>query len=183
MVGILSGSPGMNIKVELMTFNNFKPYGCMLSYPGDEQPDIAREDLDYWKRPMSLSGLHSDGELSFMRVKRREILLQKLDRLPESAELYLSLDGCASVYFVAAPVTGGNAEPKMSEIKAFIYSGNGGVLINPEVWHCTPFPLAHDADFFLGLRSNVILKNEAEISVGENQFFSHEFNERIGIEL
>ena len=76
----------MNVKVEMMTFDNFEPYGCMLSYPSDEEPDITRDDLDYWKHPMSLSGLHSDGELSFMRVKRREILLRKLDRLPNSAE-------------------------------------------------------------------------------------------------
>ncbi|MBI9106095.1 MAG: ureidoglycolate lyase [Spirochaetales bacterium] len=173
----------MNIKIELMTFDNFKPYGCMLSYPSDEQPDITREDLDYWKRPMSLSGLDSDGEFSFMRVKRREIILRKLDRLPASAELYLSLDGCSSVYFVAAPSSGANAKPDTHRIKAFLYSGPGGVLINPEVWHCTPFPLAHDADFFLGLRSNVILKNAMKITVGENQFFSHKFEERIGVEL
>jgi len=173
----------MKIKVELMTHENIKPFGCMLTYPEDEQPDIVREDLDYWKHPMDLSGFHSNGELSFMRVKRRKIIIEKLDRLEHSAELYLSLDGCASIYFVAPESPGGNTGADPQKIRAFLFSGRGGVLINPHIWHCTPFPLAHDADFFLGLRSNVILKKGNEISIGENQFYSHHLKEKIEIEL
>ena len=173
----------MKLNVELMTYDNFKSFGCMLSYPEDEAPDIVRDDLDYWKRPMDLSGFQADGELSFMRVKRREIVLRKLDKMTVSPELYLSLDGCACIYFVAPPASGENARPDTAEIRAFLYSGPGGVLIHPGVWHCTPFPLAHDADFFLGLSNKVILKKGNEISVGENQFFSHPISEPVGVSI
>jgi len=172
----------MKIKPVVMTYENFMPYGTMLSHP-EQSPDIAGHDLDYWKLPMKLGNFTGNGELSFMRVKRRDIATGMLDMLPESAELYLSLDGGASVYFVAPPAAGDEQKPDIGKIKAFLYSGPGGVLVNPGIWHWTPFPLSHDADFFLGLRNNVLIEEDGAIKQGENQVVYYELKEELEVEL
>ena len=172
----------MKIKAELMTYENFADFGTMLSYP-ETAPDISVDDLDYWKRPMPLDGLCGDGELSFMRVKSRPVETAMLDMLPESAELYLSLDGTASLYFVAPPLAGDDSGPDISRARAFLFSGRGGVLVTPGIWHWTPFPLAHDADFFLGLRNNVLIQKDGGIEQGEGQVIYKELNEKLEVVL
>jgi ureidoglycolate lyase len=173
----------MKIELHQMTYENFKPYGCLLSYPGDEEPDIAVDDLDYWKRPMDLSNFKSDGELSFMRIKQRGIVLDTLDMLPESAEIYISLDGRRSVFFAAPSKEGNSEEPNMEKLRAFIFSGPGGFMVNPGIWHWTPFPLSHNTDYLLGLRNNVLLKNDRVIEVGEGQILYFKLDEKVEVKL
>ena len=165
-----------------MTCEKFREFGMMLTCP-ETAPDISVDDLEYWKRPLSLSNFEGNGELSFMRVKKREPSTGMLDMLPESAELYLSLDGTASVYFVAPSEDGGTPAPDMKKLRAFIYSGRGGVLVNPGIWHWTPFPLARDADFFLGLRNNVLIEKDGGVVQGEGQVIYHELREKVEIDL
>jgi ureidoglycolate hydrolase len=173
----------MIVDLKPMTFDNFAKFGWLLKYPEDEKPDITVPDLDYWKKPMDLSGFKSDGEFSFMRVKKREILLTMLDVLHESIEVYLSLDGRSSIFFAAPALEGNVNKPDVSKIEAFIFSGPGGFAVKTGVWHWTPYPLSHDADFVLGLRNNVLIQKDGNIEVGEGQVIYQELDEPISVNL
>ncbi len=166
-----------------MTFENFEKFGWLIQYPDDQKPDISVPDLDYWKNPLDLSGFKADGEMSFMRVKKREISLNMLNVLYESLEVYLSLDGRSFVFFAAPGLPDDKNKPDESKIEAFLFSGPGGFAVKTGVWHWTPFPLNHDADFALGLRNNVLLKKDGKIEVGEGQVIYHELSESISVNL
>ena len=169
--------------IKPMTTENFKDFGWLLKYPADVEPDISIPDLDYWKNPMDLSNFKGDGELSFMRVKQRSVELKNLNYLPETIEIYLSLDGQRSVFFAAPGENGNSLKPDIDRLEAFLFSGPGGFAVKAGIWHWTPFPLTHDADYALGLRNNVILVQDGTISIGEGQMSSVELEESIKINL
>lgn len=166
--------------LKTMTGDNFAPYGTMLSYPEEIKPDVSIPDLDYWKIPLSLADLGKSGELTFMRVKRRKIQLKTLDMLTNSAELYLSLDGRSSIFFAAPDLEKTNI-PDLNELQVFLFSGPGGFIVNPGVWHWTPFPLSYDADFALGLQSNVLQKKGSQIEVSKDEIVYFNLDKPIDI--
>ncbi|MEI6875451.1 MAG: ureidoglycolate lyase [Spirochaetota bacterium] len=157
------------VQAKKLSVEGFKPYGWALLRP-DKPADIESASLRYWHDMVDLSNLGRLGTMGFMQMKRIPISCVTLQALPNSIEMYLSLDGKPSLFFVAPGDRSGKA-PDEARIEAFILEGGGSVIVEKGIWHVAPFPLSETSDFALGLHNTVILRkgdgfivNEKEIS-------------------
>lgn len=155
------------VQPKKLSIEGFKAYGWALLKP-DRPIDIETPTLRYWHDIVDLSNLGRLGMMGFMQMKRVPIACTTLQVLPNSIELYLSLDGKPSVFFVAPGVTG-NAAPDEARIEAFILEGGAGVVVQKGIWHVAPFPLTETADFALGLHNTVILRKGNGFTVDEKE--------------
>ncbi len=170
------------IKPQKLSDENFKPFGWVLKKP--EAPvDIESAHIRYWHNTVDLSNLGGMGMMGFMQVKRIPIILESLDVLFNSSEMYISLDGKPSIIFVAPSKAGNPKEPDESAVQAFYLEGGASVIVKQGIWHWTPFALAEEADFALGLKNNVILQDGSEFSVDDNEILYFTLPEAIGVEI
>lgn len=172
----------ITIRPKKLTDDNFKPYGWVLKKP-DKEVDIESPQLRYWHNTVDLSNLGDLGMMGFMQVKRIPIILENLDVLFNSIEMYISLDGKPSIIFVAPSKADNPKEPDLPALEAFYMEGGESVIVDQGIWHWTPFPLTEDADFALGLKNNVILQDGNEFSVDDNEILYFALPEPVGVEI
>ncbi len=170
------------LKPKKLTDDNFKPYGWVLKKP-DREVDIEGPQLRYWHHTVDLSNLNGMGMMGFMQVKRIPIILDTLDVLFNSIEMYISLDAKPSIVFVAPGKSDSPKEPDFTAIEAFYMEGGESVIVDQGIWHWTPFPLTETADFALGLKNNVILQDGNEFSVNDDEILYFTLPEPVGIEV
>ncbi len=170
------------ITPEKLTDSNFKDFGWVMKKP-ERNFDFETHWLQYWHNAVDLSNFTGDGLMGFMRMKRVPIKCEKLLVLYNSVEMYLSLDGKPSVVFVAAGKPGGDMEPDLNTLRAFILEDGAGVVVEKGVWHWSPFPLSEHADFALGLKNNVILQAGTEFSANNEEILYYDLETPIAIDL
>src|SRR5210317_198840 len=117
------------IKPQKLTDNNFKPFGWVLKKP-DKEVDIESPQLRYWHNTVDLSNLNGMGMMGFMQIKRIPIILESMDVLFNSIEMYISLDGKPSIIFVAPSKADSPREPDFSAIEAFYMEGGQSVIVD-----------------------------------------------------
>lgn len=157
-----------SIQARKLCVDAFKPYGWALMKP-DRPVDIESPTLRYWHDMVDLSNLGVRGTMGFMQMKRVPISCTTLQSLPNSIEMYLSLDGKPSVFFVAPGLKAGGPAPDEARIEAFILEGGASVIVEKGIWHVAPFPLTETADFALGLHNTVILRKGDGFTVDEKE--------------
>ncbi len=160
----------------------FQGFGQALLKP-DRPADIENPSLVYWHDMVDLSNLGSLGTMGFMRMKRQGIACTTLQALPNSDELYLSLDGKPSVFFVAPDRGGGMTAPDEGRLEAFVIEGGSGVLVEKGVWHVAPFPLTEFADFALALHNTVIVRKDGGFTVDAGEISYKTLHEAVTIIL
>jgi ureidoglycolate hydrolase len=169
-------------KPKKLSVEGFAPFGNVIMKP--ERPlDIESPFLRYWHDMADISNLGTMGTLGFMQMKRVPILCETLQVLPNSIELYLSLDGAPSVFFVAPPRSGSANLPDEDRIEAFLIEGSAGLSVDTGIWHVAPFPLAETADFILGLRNTVILRSGSGFTVDAKEITYAKLSQPVRIEL
>ena len=161
---------------------SFKPYGWALMKP-DRPIDIESPALRYWHDMVDLSNLGRLGTMGFMQMKRVPIACTTLQVMPNSIEMYLSLDGKPSVFFVAPGLGTAAAAPDEARIEAFILEGGASVVVQKGIWHVAPFPLTETADFALGLHNTVILRKGDGFTVDEKEISYATLAETVTIAL
>lgn len=169
------------IEPKPLSDDNFECFGAVMRKP-DRPRDIETHWLRYWHDQVDLSNLKSLGTLGFMQMKRVPVVCEKLLILHKSIEMYLSLDGKPSVCFVA-PGKPGRSEPDLERIEAFYLEGGAGVVVREGIWHWSPFPLTETADFALGLRNTVILRQGDGFTVDEKEILYFDLPEPVTIRL
>jgi ureidoglycolate hydrolase len=160
----------------------FKPYGWALMKP-DRPVDIESPALRYWHDMVDLGNLGRLGTMGFMQMKRIPLSCTTLQVLPNSIEMYLSLDGKPSVFFVAPGSKTGAAAPDEARIEAFLLEGGASVVVEKGIWHVAPFPLTETADFALGLHNTVILRKGDGFTVDEREITYATLTEAVTIAL
>jgi ureidoglycolate lyase len=145
------------IKVKPLTREGFKPYGTLIEAP-EAKPAISDAALDYWG---GLAGLDIERpQVSFLKVKRREFLLDRIERHVRITEVFIPLEG-VSIFPVAPPrdVENPKAEVPLNEIEAFLLDGSKGIVFKKGAWHWPPFPLTETATFAVILSAETIEKD------------------------
>lgn len=170
------------VSAKKLSVEGFKPYGWALLKP-DRSVDIESPTLRYWHEMVDLSNLGAFGTMGFMQMKRVPISCTTLQVLPNSIEMYLSLDGKPSVFFVAPGRKAGPQAPDESRVEAFILEGGASVVVDKGIWHVAPFPLTETADFALGLRNTVILRKGEGFTVDEKEISYMTLSEPVTIAL
>jgi ureidoglycolate hydrolase len=179
------------IEPKPLTDVNFEAFGSVMKKP-DRPRDIETHWLRYWHDQLDLSNLQGLGTMGFMQMKRVPVVCEKLLVLHNSIEMYLSLDGKPSVCFVAPGKPGhrdpdqreqGRPQPDLEKIEAFYLEGGAGVVVREGIWHWSPFPLTETADFALGLRNTVILRQGDGFTVDEKEILYFDLPEPVTIRL
>jgi ureidoglycolate hydrolase len=147
-----------------LSVEGFKPFGSVLMKP-ERALDIESPTLRYWHDMVDLSNLGTMGTMGFMQMKRVPVLCETLQVLHNSIELYISLDGKPSIFFVAPSRSGAAVLPDEDRIEAFLIEGGACLSVDKGIWHVAPFPLTETADFALGLRNTVILRSGSGFTV------------------
>jgi ureidoglycolate hydrolase len=176
---ILNGKIMKLLKAKRLNDTNFKKYGWALRKP-DRKVDIENDQLAYWDKSIDLSNFAGNGLLGFLEVKRIPIELKKMNMLPESIRVYISIDAKPSVQFVALNNLKTN-KPDMDTIQAFILEEGDSVAIEAGVWHWTPFALTEKVKFAMGLRNDILLENKGSYTVDESKVKYSDLDEPIGL--
>jgi ureidoglycolate lyase len=170
------------VKPKKLSVEGFAPFGSVIMKP--ERPlDIESPVLRYWHDMADISNLGTMGTMGFMQMKRVPVLCETLQVLHASIELYLSLDGKPSVFFVAPPRHGAAVLPDEDRIEAFLIEGSVGLSVNAGIWHVAPFALGETADFILGLRNTVILRSGSGFTVDAKEITYAKLAQPVKIEL
>ena len=170
------------ITAKPVTESNFQEFGQVMKKP--ERPlDIETHWLRYWHDTVDLSNLEGLGMMGFMQMKRVPIICEKLLILHNSIEMYLSLDGKPSIAFAAPGDSKNPGKPDVEKLEAFILENGAGIIVNPDIWHWSPFPLTEIADFALGLRNNIILRKGDGFDVNSEEILYYDLEEPVGIDL
>ena len=117
------------LKPKKLTDSNFKPYGWVLKKP-DKEVDIESPQLRYWHNTVDLSNVHGMGMMVFMQLKRIPIILENLDVLFNSIEMYISLDGKPSIIFVAPSKADNPKKTDLTAVEAFYMEGGQSVIVD-----------------------------------------------------
>jgi ureidoglycolate lyase len=143
------------ITVQELSPESFKSYGWAVM-PQQGAPDIQNAFIDYWHEVADLSVTGTPWHIGFMRVKKNPPVLSTLQKLRRSVEMYFTLDGGPGVEFVALSAPDGS--PDLATLKCFSLSGGQSIIVDRDVWHCTPFALAEKTDYALVLAGDVLVR-------------------------
>jgi len=145
------------VKVKALDRRSFEPYGTLIELPGRE-PDISDSSLDYWG---GLTEIDIERpQASFLVVKKRDFLLDRIERHVRITEVFIPLEG-VSVFPLAPPkdVENPRAEVPIDEIEVFLLDGSKGMVFKKGVWHWVPFPITERATFAVILGAETIKKD------------------------
>ncbi|MDW8021361.1 MAG: ureidoglycolate lyase [Nitrososphaerota archaeon] len=136
------------VKIKPLDKKYFEPYGTLIEFPG-RVPDISNSSLDYWGGLVDIN--IEKPQVSFLLVKRRDFLLDKIERHVKITEVFIPMEG-VSVFPIAPP----RDEVPINEIEAFILDGSKGIVFKKGVWHWVPFPVTEKATFAVILSAETI---------------------------
>lgn len=142
------------LRVKPLTRKNFEPFGILIEAP-EIKPTISDVSLDYWG---NLADLDIERpQVSFLKVKRRDFILDRIERHVRITEVFIPLEGI-SVFPVAPPrdVNNPKSEVPLDEIEAFLLDGSKGIVFKKGTWHWPPFPLTETATFAVILGAETI---------------------------
>jgi ureidoglycolate lyase len=145
------------VKVRILNQRNFKPFGIVIE-PPSTKPAISNMALDYWG---ALARLDIDKpQVSFLIVKKREFILNQIERHVKLTEVFIPLKG-TSVFPVAPPKNVENlqANVPVDEVTAFLLNGGKGIVMKKGTWHWPPFPITEEATFAVILAADTIEKD------------------------
>jgi len=145
------------LKVKLLKKEYFEPYGTLIELP-EKEPTISDNALDYWG---GLADIDIEKpQVSFLRVKRRDFLLDRIERHTKITEVFIPLEGI-SVFPIGPPkdVEDPKAEVPLDELEAFLLDGSKGIVFKKGVWHWVPYPITETATFAVILGADTIEKD------------------------
>lgn len=142
------------LRVKPLTKKDFEPFGVLIEAP-EVKPMISNASLDYWGGLIDLD--IERPQVSFLKVKRREFLLDRIERHVKITEVFIPLEGI-SIFPIAPPrdVDDPKADVPLNEIEAFLLDGSKGIVFKKGTWHWPPFPLTETATFAVILGAETI---------------------------
>jgi len=158
----MSSQGARDLKVKPLRRDDFKLFGTLIELL-ETKPTISDAALDYWG---GLADLDIERpQVSFLVVKKRDFLLERMERHVRITEVFIPLEGI-SIFPVAPPrdVENPKAEIPLDEIEAFLLDGSKGIVFKKGAWHWPPFPITETATFAVILGSDTI---ESDLDIRE----------------
>jgi ureidoglycolate hydrolase len=110
-------------------------------------PQRTNENLNAWDGIFSLNGQFSG---TILQVKRRSLILHRMERHLQTPELLITL-GKGVIVPMAPP---GELRQSQSQAAAYYLPAGEGLLLEPGVWHLAPFPLEEAAQVLVIFKTN-----------------------------
>lgn len=145
------------IRIKILTKENFEPFGTIIE-PPNIKPTISNASLDYWGALAELD--IEKPQVSFLVVKKRDFVLDKIERHVKLTEVFIPLEG-TSVFPLAPPknIDDPKAEIPLDKVTAFLLDGSKGVVMKKGTWHWAPFPITDKATFAVILGAETVEKD------------------------
>ena len=140
----------VEIKIEELTEESFKPYGGIIDVP-HTKPDYSNDELDLWCGIDEIKINKGASEFGWLNAKsQRPFVCNNLNCHINTSEAFIPVLG-QSVVVVA--LSGNKSTsfnlPDPKSIKAFLVDGSKGFNLKPGVWHWLPYPLSTKASFIV----------------------------------
>jgi len=145
------------LRVKSLEKKYFEPFGTLIELPEGE-PAISDSSLDYWGRLADLD--IERPQVSFLVVKKRDFLLEKMERHVRITEVFIPLEGI-SAFPIAPPKDVDDPEARVpsNEIEVFLLDGSKGIVLKKGTWHWPPFPVTEKATFAVILGADTVEKD------------------------
>lgn len=141
----------VEIKIEELTEESFKPYGNIVDVP-KRKPDYSNDDSDLWCEISEVKANQAAYQFCWLDVKRqRPFLCNHLECHLSTSETMIPISG-QSIVVAALPAELNAASlslPDPKSMKAFFIDHSKGFIFKPRVWHWLPYPLSKKASFIL----------------------------------
>jgi len=140
----------IEIKIEELTEEFFKPYGEIIDAP-HTKPDFSNDELELWCGIDEVKVDKGASQFCWLNVKsQRPFLCNNLECHINTSEAMIPVLG-QSVVVAALPgnYSASSNLPDLKSIKAFFVDGSKGFNFKPRVWHWLPYPLSTKANFIL----------------------------------
>ncbi len=147
-VALLKGiKPARRVKVQELTEEAFAPYGTVVRSPADysKHEHFHCEKFDFF--PYVGGTLNSDCGQMAVGVSdhnRRPLLMHTMERHFHTQELMVPFGHPVILTFAKNEGTDENEKPDIQKLAAFLVHPNEGVVVNPNIWHWTPFCVEAD---------------------------------------
>ncbi len=134
------------VRVERLTEERFRPYGYVIE--GEEEIPIDMEGLP---------------TISILESKRRPFEIKEMARHCKTMQAFVSLGGKSWVLAVAPPDGVGDpvAVPDIGRIRAFLITGDRGVMIRRGTWHYGPLTL-EERGYFVNVEAKDTNRDDFE---------------------
>ena len=126
----------MNIEIQPLTVEKFKPYGQVIKPPGKEEPTISNDDLTYWKQQAFIK-TKGDIEVGVLKIRKHDMLFSEMEKHLETPEMLIGLDGD----FVVPVGPPSEDIPSPDSIEAFHVKHGQAIIMDTGCWHGGPKPL------------------------------------------
>lgn len=125
------------IQVEPLTCGAYRPFGHVIGIP--EQPPLKENDeRSYWLSP-EIELLGGTFAVVYAQMRMVDYVVRRLHRHTDFAQTFIPLGGVSFIHVVAP----GDDVPDLGQLRAFLISGDQGVIIGRGMWHRNPaYPLA-----------------------------------------
>jgi ureidoglycolate lyase len=142
------------LEVVQATRESLRGMGELVSF---EDGDVSLDTAFYEGSVRVFSPCHfisdSDTELTVARIDRRPCKVQWMERHFKHTQTFIPLQGRP---FIAVLAPASESElPDLDNVRAFLFDGSAGFLLNIGTWHEFPFAITDDT------RVVVILRSEA----------------------
>ncbi len=146
------------IKVEMMSPENFKDFGQMI-IPTKDKITFSNEFVDHYHDLASLETLGRDPVVTFFSTYRRPFIIDKLERHRNTSEIFFPVGGVALMPF-APDLPDGN--PDIEKMRVFTCIPGKPFIGGKGVWHIFPFPLEERYEAY-NIVEKEIIENDLEI--------------------
>jgi|LDZT01.1.fsa_nt_gi ureidoglycolate lyase len=154
----------VEIKVEELNRESFKPYGDIIDVP-DTIPDSSNNELDLWCGISEVKIDEGVSQFCWLNVKsKRPFICNNFECHKSTSEAMIPISG-QSIVLVA-----NNSDsdlPVRDTTKAFFVNGRKGFNFKPNVWHWLPYPLSKQASFILVFKKGTPDKDLHVIDLNE----------------
>ena len=139
------------IKVETATPEELAPFGVVLGRNENVEP-LPINLYDGTVKVRRLGKFISDEttEMPVCTVQRRPLVATHLERHLKHTQTFVSLGAKPFVMLLSLPTDG--ELPNIDEVRAFLFDGSAGFMLNIGTWHEFPFVLVDDTDLLTILR-------------------------------
>ena len=135
----------IDLKVEKLKRNSFKPYGEIIKKNKNEVPSFSNKDVNLWS---CVEYLNMGGGLSQIYwlelVNRGNFICDNLECHEQFTEVFVPVKGQTIIVLCNS---NNNGTLNLDEIKAFFLDGTESITIRPNIYHNICFPLYKNTEF------------------------------------
>ena len=146
------------VKAQAMTPEDFAPFGKLL-IPTEDKITFSNEKVRHYNAVGTFDTMGKDPAVSFFTVKRRDFVLDSLERHVRSSEIFFPVRGAALMPFAPTLPDG---SPDIANVRVFVCGEDGPFTCERGVWHLFPFPVGERYDSWV-IVERALIEEDLEV--------------------